>query len=204
MRLSSNCISSRSLRSRAPSGSSSSSTDGRFASARASATRCCLTARELAWVALAVALEPHRRQRLLHALLDLFAGELLALRAERHVLRDGHVREQRVGLEHHVRVAFVGRQARGVRTVHQDPALGRGLEAGEHPQRRRLAAPARPQQREELPASHVEADAVDGDDLAEALHDVVEGQCDAVAGAVLHNGRIPSACSVSVLTCSSS
>ena len=38
---SSSCISSRSCRSSAPSGSSSSSTDGRFTSARARATRCC-------------------------------------------------------------------------------------------------------------------------------------------------------------------
>ena len=151
-----------------------------------------LTARELARVPLAVALEPHRRQGLLHALLDLFAGELLALWAERHVLGHGHVREQGVGLEHHVRVAFVGRQAGGVSSVHQDPALGRGLEPGEHPQGRGLATSARPQQREELPATHVEADAVDGHDLAEALHHVVEGQRDAVAGAVLDNGRIPS------------
>ena len=41
MRLSSTCISRRSLRSSAPSGSSSSSTSGWLTSARASATRCC-------------------------------------------------------------------------------------------------------------------------------------------------------------------
>ena len=41
MRLSSTCISRRSLRSSAPSGSSSSSTSGWLTRARASATRCC-------------------------------------------------------------------------------------------------------------------------------------------------------------------
>ena len=51
MRFSSSCISLRSFRSSAPSGSSSSSTRGRLTSARASATRCCWPPGKLARLA---------------------------------------------------------------------------------------------------------------------------------------------------------
>ena len=53
----------------------------------------------------------------------------------------------------------------------QDRSLGRLLEAGEQPQRRRLAAPRRAEQREELAPAHGEVDAVDGRDRTEALDD---------------------------------
>ncbi len=69
-----------------------------------------------------------------------------------------------------------GAQTRRVLAIDQDAALGRHLEAGEHAQGRGLAAPARPEQREELSAPDIEAHAVDGDDLAEPLDDVFEGE----------------------------
>src|SRR5207244_1214266 len=53
-------------------------------------------------------------------------------------------------------------------------ALRRLLEAPDHPQRRRLAAAGRSEQREEAPALDVEAQPVDRDDIVEALRDVDE------------------------------
>jgi hypothetical protein len=57
----------------------------------------------------------------------------------------------------------VRRRARHVVAVEQDLALGRALEAGDEPQRRRLAAARRAEHREELAARHLELDAVDRD-----------------------------------------
>ena len=73
---SSTCISSRSLRSSAPSGSSSSSTRGRLTSARARATRCRWPPES--WVGLrrSEALQPHRLQGRQGALAALGLGDL--------------------------------------------------------------------------------------------------------------------------------
>ena len=78
--------------------------------------------------------------------------------------RTDKVREQRVALEDGVDVAALGRDGREVGAVEQDLARGRALEAGDQPQRRRLAAARRPQQREELARPDREVDAVDRGD----------------------------------------
>ncbi len=70
-----------------------------------------LAAGELAGLALLEVLEAHRPDRLLDALLRLLPADLLDLQPERDVVPHRHVREQRVGLEHHVHVA-PGRRAR--------------------------------------------------------------------------------------------
>jgi hypothetical protein len=86
-----------------------------------------------------------------------------------HVLRDVHVREQGVVLEHRVDVATVRRHARDRLAREIDLALGGLLEARDHAQGRRLAAARRAEERVERPARHDEVHAVDGDDVAEAL-----------------------------------
>ena len=55
--------------------------------------------------------------------------------------------------------------------VEVDPAVGRLDEPGDHPQRRRLAAARRPEQRDELAVGDLEVELVDGDRLAVALRD---------------------------------
>ena len=111
--LSSICISSRSLRSSAPSGSSRSSTRGRLTSARASATRCRWPPDSWLGFALLVALEadhpqrfgdPGRRARR--------AGTLRTTSPYPTLSPTRHVREQRVVLEDRVDVA-VERRDRG-------------------------------------------------------------------------------------------
>ena len=109
---SSSCICLRSLRSSAPSGSSSSSTRGLFTSARASATRCCWPPES--WRGFR-ALEPgevDELEDLPHAAAQLLALHALAAHAEGDVLEDRQVREERVALEDGVDVALVRRQAR--------------------------------------------------------------------------------------------
>ena len=63
-----------------------------------------------------------------------------------------------------------------VRAVDADRAGGRALEAGDHPQRRRLAAARRPEERDELAPLGGQVEVLDGDDVAELLLDAVQLQ----------------------------
>src|SRR5262249_47477666 len=56
------------------------------------------------------------------------------------------------------------------------------LEAGDHPQRGRLARPRRAQQREELAALHLQIELLDGDDVAVELADTDEADVDVRGG----------------------
>ena len=85
-----------------------------------------------------------------------------------------HVREERVGLEHHVGRPPVGRHAGEVLPVEQHLAGGRLLEAGDHPHQRGLAAARGAEEGEELALVDDEREVVDGDEIAEALGDVAE------------------------------
>ena len=88
------------------------------------------------------------------------------------VLRDRHVREQRVVLEHDAGAAARRRQMVDRFAVEQHAAFALRDEAGDDAQQRRLAAAARPEQRDELAAGKVELDAVDRGDIAEAMRHV--------------------------------
>ena len=72
---------------------------------------------------------------------------------------------------------FTGRLWAGVRVMSASPIRIRpevGLEAGEHPKGRRLAAPGGAEEREELPAGHVEGQVDDGVDVPVSLAETVE------------------------------
>ena len=72
---------------------------------------------------------------------------------------------QRVVLEHHGDVAVLGRGRRDVAVAKVDRPGGEFLEAGQHPQRRRLAAAGRADQHHELAVGDVQvhlATAADG------------------------------------------
>ena len=150
MRLSSTCSCLRSLRSSAPSGSSSSSTAGRLTSARASATRCCWPPESWRGLRLASAASRRARAPRPRAARTSSFGDALALEAEGDVLLDAQVREQRVALEDGVGRAAGRRQAGHVVAVEQHRALARLLEAGDHAQGGRLAAAGRAEHGEEL------------------------------------------------------
>ncbi len=105
---------------------------------------------------------------------DLVLRNLPLLEAEGEVLVHGHVRVQRVVLEHHRDVAV----ARGDVVDHavaDGDGSGRGLlQAGDHPKRRRLPAPGGSDQDHELAVAHREREVVHGhgavvEDLGHAI-----------------------------------
>ena len=99
---------------------------------------------------------------------------LLVLQAERDVLLHVQVREQRVVLEDRVDVALVRRGLGHVLTIEEDLAFRRTLEASDHPEGRGLPTTGRTEHREELARWHLQVDARDGREIAEALHEVDE------------------------------
>ncbi len=84
------------------------------------------------------------------------------------------MREQGVGLEHHVDRPQMRRHADHVLTVDQDAAAVRPLEARQQAQQGGLAAPRAAQQGEELATSDFEIDACHGLHRAEALGHAVD------------------------------
>jgi hypothetical protein len=114
--------------------------------------------------------------------------DLALLEAVGDVVQHAHVREERVLLEDRIDLAPVGRHADDRDALDRDRALGRLLEAGDHPQRRRLAAPRRAQQREELAVVNVEVQPVDGDQIVKALGHPSQG--DDRVGLPSHGGNL--------------
>ena len=173
MRLSSICIWRRSLRSSAPSGSSSSSTSGWLISARATATRCCWPPESWPGLRRAIGRELDELEHVLDLLLDVL--DAATAQAEGDVLEDVEVREERVALEDRVDRALVRAQLRDVLVADEDRARGRVLEARDHAQRRRLAAARGPEQGEERAGRDGQVEVVDRRHGREAL-----GQADQV------------------------
>ena len=102
-----------------------------------------LPARKLVRVALAEAGQPHVRERLGQLARNLARGRLRHLQRKGDVALHGHVREQCVALEYGAHRAALGRPVGDVAAVQQNaPAVGK-IEAGDHPQERRLAAAGR-------------------------------------------------------------
>ena len=167
--LSSICISCRSFRSSAPSGSSRSSTRGRLTSARASATRWRWPPESCAGLAGLVALEADHPERLGRALPPLVLRDLADDQAVRDVVADRHVREEGVVLEDRVDVALVGGQAGDVRAVKEDASRRSAARSRRSSEGSSSCPSPTAQQREELALADVEVDARDRDDVAIGL-----------------------------------
>ncbi len=101
-------------------------------------------------------------------------GTPLRLQRERDVRAHVHVRVQREQLEHEGDVALRRALHRHVLAPEMDAALRRQLEAGDHAHGRRLAAARGPEQAEELAVAYREARIAHGDELAEALLQVLD------------------------------
>ena len=133
-----------------------------------------LPARQLPRQALQQVFEPENPRRPSDRRLDLVLPFLRDLQRERDVLEHGHVRIQRVVLEHHRDIAL-----HGVDEVHE-PAADHDLtrvgilEPRDDSQDRALPAPRRPEQDEELAVCDLQRDVVDRLDLAEALHQMLD------------------------------
>ena len=92
---------------------------------------------------------------------DLVLGDAGDLQREAHVVGDGHVRVQRVVLEHHRDVAVLRRHVGDVAVADEDVARVDVLEAREHAQRRGLAAARGADEDEELAVLDLEVEGVD-------------------------------------------
>ena len=146
-----------------------------------------LAARQLGGPALGEVGQPDDLQQFVDPLADLGLVLLAAPRSVRDVVPHRHVREQRVVLEHGVDVALVRWHPRDVDPLEPDRAFGRSLETRDHPQRGRLPAAGRAEQREELARGDGEVRLGDRDVVREALRDVVDLDDRAALGAV---GRV--------------
>ncbi len=85
------------------------------------------------------------------------------------VLRDGHVGEQRVLLEHGVDVAAACRQGGDVDAAELDRPGGGLLESGDHAQHRRLAGTRGAEDREQFAVADGKVRTLDGDDFVAAV-----------------------------------
>ncbi len=94
------------------------------------------------------------------------------LQPEGDVLRDGQVRKQRVGLEHHADIALVRLQPGDVLAADDDGAGGRLLEAGDHAQHGGLAAARRAEEGDELAARDIQVEILHHRRGAEGLADI--------------------------------
>jgi hypothetical protein len=98
--------------------------------------------------------------RLGHLLLDLRLRHATKLETEPHVVGDGHVRVQRVGLEDHGDVAVLRGHVGDIAAPDVNGALVHLLQAGQHAKRGRLARPGGAHQHEEFAIGDFQIEAV--------------------------------------------
>ena len=138
-----------------------------------------LAAGELRRVAPFQLFQLHQRQQLAHPRRDLGVLPAPDAQAEGDVLEDRHVTEQGVMLEHEADVAVAGRLRGHLVVVGQDGAAVGVFQPGDDAQERGLARAGRAEQGQERAGGHVEAHVVQGDELAEALGQVADGDAHA-------------------------
>src|SRR6185312_11027248 len=131
-----------------------------------------LPARELAWDSVTERFEPDELERLLDPSARLGRRDTGHLETEADVVAHGHVREQRVRLEDGVDAPPVRRQRLDALVADPDLAGRRVHEAADQVERRRLAAPGRTEQAEELALADLEVRRADGDLRAVVLRHV--------------------------------
>ena len=119
--------------------------------------------------------ELRRQEARLRQAARLQAKAAAELEAERQIVLDRHVRVEGVVLEHHRDVAVAGREPGDLTVADPDVTLGHLLEAGDHPQQRRLAAAGGPDEDHELAALDRQTDVVDRANVAVVdLSDLLE------------------------------
>ncbi|MNI17654.1 hypothetical protein D3C73_710330 [compost metagenome] len=128
-----------------------------------------LAAGQLPWVALCVLVQANQFQNPLNPLLDLGIRHLAHAQAEGDVVLDGHVREQRVTLEHHTQATAGGLGMGDVTTVQDDTPAGDFNEPGDHLQGGGFTASGRTEQGNEFAFLHREVGGDHGVDFTVAF-----------------------------------
>ena len=121
-----------------------------------------LAARELCRLALETLGESEDPGRLGNSLGDLLLGHLAQSQREADVVGDGHVRVERVVLEDHRDVALLRRQVVDDLPAESHDSGGDVLEAGDHPQDRRLATAGGADEHHQLTVVDRQVDPVNG------------------------------------------
>ncbi len=171
---SSSCICSRSFRSSAPSGSSSSSTFGLFTSAR-QAPRAAAGRRRAAGLAGAVAGELDHLQCLFGFAVALGLGHALDHQAIGDVVENIEVREEGIVLEDRVDVAAIGRHALGGFAEDLDMAKTSAARSRQSGAGRSSCRSRRAEHGEEFTWLDPQVDGIDGFHAAEMARDLREG-----------------------------
>ncbi len=149
-----------------------------------------LTAGEGGRLAVEELREPERLRSVRNPPRPLLLRDLPPLQPELEVLVDGHMRVQRVVLEHHRDVAVLRRGVADIDAPDHDRAARQLLQSGHQPQERRLPAAGGADEHHELPLADLEADVVDRLDLArEDLRDVVQADARRPPAGSLRDGR---------------
>ena len=133
-----------------------------------------LAARERRRTPVEQLLEPQHAGHRLDPRRDLRLRRLAHFQPVAEVLAHRHVRVERVGLEDHRDVPLARCELGDVPAADRDAAARRLLEPGDQAQERRLAAPRRSHEHEELAVGDLERDVVDRGRAREGLADVVE------------------------------
>jgi hypothetical protein len=118
----------------------------------------------------------HQAQHLFDAGVDFAGRQTVLLEAEGNVLRNRHVREQSVRLEHHVDRPLVRRHVSDVHAIEENPPIGRALEACEHAQQGRFAGTGTAEQSEDFALMNLKRDIVYCAGFVELLGDAVDFQ----------------------------
>ncbi len=103
-----------------------------------------LTARKLMRLALAILLKLHELKHFSNAGIDFRFCHAVLLETESYIVFNRHMREQRIGLEHHVYRTLIGRNAAHILTIKGDTTRCRFFKTSQHAHQRGLAATGRP------------------------------------------------------------
>ncbi len=133
-----------------------------------------LTTGELLRFALQELLQSEHVGDLADAPVDLGLRHAAELQTEGDVVVDGHVRIERVVLEHHRDVAILRRDVVHEPLADEDVTGRLLLEPSDHPQRRGLPAAGWSDEHEELFVLNLKRQVIDGEDVSELLRHVVE------------------------------
>ena len=131
-----------------------------------------LSAGHLLRQALLEAVEVDRVEHLHDALLDLCLRQIATTQAERDVLEDVHVREQRVALEHEAEVPLMQRHMGVVLSVEEEVALHRLREAADQAERRGFATAAGAEEADQLALLDVQVQILQNDVLSISCGDI--------------------------------